>query len=261
MSQRQRIILVTDPFYPDESATAHILSKVAGFLAEEFELLVLAGPESYEDRPHRNTAEPPVDDRAVLRTEAAGLRKNNLPEKIARFLLLTISLSWQTLRHSRRTDIVFTVTNPAPMLVALAVIRKFRPFRLVVLVHDVFPENAAAAGLIGGKNPFYRLIRAVFNRAYGSADALITIGRDMSEVIRRKVPAGADRITLIENWADCTLVERALLKLSGNFMNAFSPKVPRKNAELCMQMSIRAFMPFTERRAPPPLEPISKIGR
>lgn len=207
MSQRQRIILVTDPFYPDESATAHILSKVAGFLAEEFELLVLAGPESYEDRPHRNTAEPPVDDRAVLRTAAAGLRKNNLPEKIARFLLLTISLSWQTLRHSRRTDIVFTVTNPAPMLVALAVIRKFRPFRLVVLVHDVFPENAAAAGLIGGKNPFYRLIRAVFNRAYGSADALITIGRDMSEVIRRKVPAGADRITLIENWADCTLVE------------------------------------------------------
>lgn len=208
MSNGQRIVLVTELFYPEESATAHILTKIAGELAREFELLVLTGPASYEGRAHHNAAKPPISDNSIVRTWAPELSKNKLLGRLVRFLALTIGLGWKALLRSRRTDTVFAVTNPAPLLVALALIRKLRRFQLVFLVHDVFPENAVAAGIIRRDHFLYPLIRRVFDWAYGSADAVITIGRDMSEVIARKIPASADRITLIENWADHPLVER-----------------------------------------------------
>lgn len=208
MSRRQRIVLVSELFYPEESATAHILTKIAGELACKFDLLVLTGPASYEGRDHHNATSSPIDDNNIVRTWAPGLSKNKLLGRLVRFFVLTIGLGWKTLLTTRRTDTVFAVTNPAPLLVALAIIRKIRRFRMVFLIHDVFPENAVAAGLIRDDHFLYPLIKRVFDWAYGSADAVITIGRDMSEVIARKIPASADRITLIENWADHPLVDR-----------------------------------------------------
>lgn len=208
MTKGQRIVLVSELFYPEESATAHILTKIAGELASNFDLLVLTGPASYEGRNHHNSAKPPIDEGSIIRTWAPALNKNKLLGRLARFLLLTVGLGWEALLKSRRTDTVFAVTNPAPLLVALAMIRKLRRFRLVFLVHDVFPENAVAAGIIRHDHFLYPMIKRVFDWAYGSADAVITIGRDMSEVIARKIPTSAERITLIENWADHPLVER-----------------------------------------------------
>ena len=151
---------------------------------------------------------PPIDDSCIERIWAPRLDKNKLLGRVARYLVLTFGLGWKTLIKSRRSDAVFAVTNPAPLLVVLALIRKVRRLRLVFLVHDVFPENAVAAGIIRPDNFLYPLIKRIFDWAYGSADAVITIGRDMSEVIARKGPVCADRITLIENWADNPLMER-----------------------------------------------------
>lgn len=208
MSNGRRIILVSELFYPEESATAHILTKIAGELARGFDLLVLTGPASYEGRAHLNVSKPPIDDSRIERVWAPGLNKNKLLGRLVRFLVLTFGLGWRTLLKARRTDVVFAVTNPAPLLVALALIRKIRRFELVFLVHDVFPENAVAAGIIRRDHALYPLIKRVFDWTYGSADSVITIGRDMSEVIARKSPASADRITLIENWADHPLMEQ-----------------------------------------------------
>ncbi len=207
MSNVGRIILVSELFYPEESATAHILTKIAEELARSFDLLVLTGPASYEGRAHQNASKPPIDDSHIERTWAPGLEKNKLAGRLVRFLVLTFGLVWKTLLRARRTDVVFAVTNPAPLLVALALIRKFRRFQLVFLIHDVFPENAVAAGIIRHDHALYPMIKRVFDWAYGSADKVITIGRDMSEVVASKNPAIAERITLIENWADDPLIE------------------------------------------------------
>jgi len=208
MNNRQRIVLVSELFYPEESATAHILTKIVGKLANEFDLLVLTGSAYNQGTAKHNATNSPIHKTSIVRTWVPALSKNKLLSRLVRFLVLTIGLGFKTLAKSRRTDTVFAVTNPAPLLVALATIRKFRRFRLVFLVHDVFPENAVAAGIIRRDNFLYPFIRWLFDWAYGSADAVITIGQDMSEVIARKVPGSADRITLIENWADYPLVEQ-----------------------------------------------------
>lgn len=208
MSNRQRIVLVTELFYPEETSTAYILTKIAGELARKFKILVFAGPMSYEGREQHNSLKPPIDDSCIERVWAPKLNKNKLLGRVMRVLVLTFGLGCKILFKSRRTDAIFAVTNPVPLLVALALIRKVRRFHLVFLVHDVFPENAVAAGIIRPDYILLPLIKRMFDWAYGSADAVITIGRDMSHVVARKIPNGADRITLIENWADHPLMER-----------------------------------------------------
>lgn len=208
MNNGKRIIIVSELFYPDETSTSHILTKIAGELAGKFELLILTGPKFYDGKTHHNTSQPPVDHKNIVRIWIPALKKDKLLGRLIRFLALTIGLGWKTICKSRATDTVFAVTNPAPLIVALAMIRKLRQFRLVFLVHDVFPENAVAAGIIRSDGFLYPLIKRVFDWAYASADAVITIGRDMTEVIARKIPAGIDRITLIENWADHPMVEQ-----------------------------------------------------
>jgi glycosyltransferase involved in cell wall biosynthesis len=222
---RKRIILVSELFYPEESATAHILTKIAGKLSRDFDLLVLTGPSSYEERSHQNSNKPPVKEDNIERVWVPALSKNNLLGRLIRFFVLTIGLGCKALFRTRRTDIVCAVTNPAPLLVALALIRGLRRFRLVFLVHDVFPENSVAAGIIHRERLFYSLIKRLFDWAYGSADAVITIGRDMSEVLARKIPAKVDRLTLIENWADYPLIEEIPRNQSMIVTMGFSEKI------------------------------------
>lgn len=205
---RKRIILVSELFYPEESATAHILTKIAGKLACDFDVFILTGPVSYEERSHENSNKPSVEEYDIERVWVPALSKNYLLSRLIRFFALTIGLGLKTLLRTRHTDIVFAVTNPAPLLVALAMVRALRQFRLVFLVHDVFPENSVAAGIISRHNVLYPLVKRVFDWAYGSADAIITIGRDMSEVLAGKISTKATNLTLIENWADFPLIEQ-----------------------------------------------------
>ena len=76
---------------------------------------------------------------------------------------------------------------------------------LNILIHDVFPENTIPAGIIRSRNSFlFKLLSCRFNKAYGMADKLIVLGRDMKEVVEQKVLKSKHRpaITIIENWGD-----------------------------------------------------------
>ena len=59
--QRQRLILVTELFYPEEISTAHILTKIAGKLVLDYDVLVLTGPATYEGRSYQHSSKPPVN--------------------------------------------------------------------------------------------------------------------------------------------------------------------------------------------------------
>jgi glycosyltransferase involved in cell wall biosynthesis len=206
--EKNRIILVSEFFYPDESTTSYIFSKIAGALVKDFELLILTGSVYGAERSQKKSLEPLIGEELIYRSWAPKFNKNNLLARFLGFVILTIDLSWKTFVKSRQSDIVFTVTNPAPLIVALAIIRKLRRFQLVLLVHDVFPENVVGAGVITRNNFLYRLLKSIFDWAYQSADQLITIGRDMSEVIRLKTANESSKITMIENWSHNPLISQ-----------------------------------------------------
>lgn len=196
--------IVTELFPPDETSTAYILGEIANAMASKYQVKVICGPEIYDKRKKLDENNKFCLDNSieVFRVDGADLDKNTTKGKMLSFLLMSKRMISLVKKHVRSEDKVLMVTNPAPLVVLMSRLKKKVGFELNILVHDVFPENTKPAGL---KLPLYGIIKCIFDKAYSRADQLIALGRDMKNVLEKKVlnsSVNIPKITIIENWAD-----------------------------------------------------------
>ena len=196
------LYIITELFPPDETSTSYILGEMANAAAEEYDVTVICGPDVYDARKKLDVEHPFHLDHAirVIRAEGLGVDKNTTIGKARSFLAMSKRLFKLAKHNIKKGDKVLLVTNPAPLVLLMARLRSLRTFEFNLLVHDVFPENTIPAG-IHLPSWAYRFIMGRFNRAYSRIDRFITLGRDMTEVVKRK--AGKDSsVKVVENWAD-----------------------------------------------------------
>lgn len=207
----KRIWIVSELFYPEETSTAYILTNIAKALSAKYEVGVICGPLVYDKTKVVESAVNDIDKRITIqRVSDTKLDKNRLFSRILRFIILTWKLSHTLWRNLKKGDSIFIVTNPAPLLLVVSLIKRIKKNELFILVHDVFPENTIPANII--KSPdslLYKFFRKVFNIAYRQANTLIVLGRDMLVVMKNKLgknPHNTD-IQIIENWAETDLIQ------------------------------------------------------
>lgn len=196
--------IVTELFPPDETSTSYILGQIANAMAKKYQVKIICGPEIYDKRKKLDENNHFCLDKSieVFRANGADLDKNTTKGKALSFLLMSKRMISLVKQYVRKDDKVLMVTNPAPLVVLMSRLKKKVGFELNILVHDVFPENTKPAGL---KLPLYGMIKHVFDKAYSRADQLIALGRDMKDVLEKKVLNSSEnvpKITIIENWAD-----------------------------------------------------------
>ncbi len=200
----QKILwIISELFPPDETSTAYILGEVANAMAEKYVVKVICGPEIYDKRKkldpqNQFCLNPSIE---VVRVTTFDVDKNTVKGKIESVLLTSLKLSKEVRQRVKREDKVLMVTNPFPLIIIMAHLKKKIGFELNVLVHDIFPENAKPSNVYV---PCEFIVKKVFNNAYSCADSLIAIGRDMKEILSKKVKPSRNhpRISIIENWAD-----------------------------------------------------------
>lgn len=219
--ERQRLWIISELFPPEETSTAYIMGEIAEALSHKYDVGVLCGPELYD--PSRKRADNSITtpkDYYVFRSESHTFNKNSLTGKAKSFLSTTLSIYKLAKKHIRQGDKVLMVTNPAPLILLMSRLKRKRNLELSILVHDVFPENTVAAGI---KLPFYGSVKRMFDKAYGKADKLIALGRDMAELLKRKTNGKVD-VQIIENWGDFDSIqvrpmpdtEKIILQYAGN---------------------------------------------
>ena len=196
-----RLWIITELFYPDEIyTTAYILTKMANRLTEKYEVHVICGPAMTKADKLR------LDPRVVLhRTHFGNFSKNRTMTRIFRFVVLTSVLFFNASCLIRRGDKVLMPTNPAPLILTIPVLKAFKKINLTLLVHDVFPENTIPGNYIhSSRSLLFRISKKAFDWAYSKADKIIVLGRDMEDVIRKKIAPYhfAGLMTNIPNWAD-----------------------------------------------------------
>lgn len=204
-----RLWIISELFPPDETSTAFILGEIANVMTRKYEVKVISGPEIYDkrkklDNQHKYEVSKDVE---VLRVKGVDTDKNTFKGKATRFAVISYQLYQLAKQSIKKDDKVLLVTNPAPVVAMVSRLKKKIGFELNILVHDVFPENTAPAGLKLPK-PAYTVLKSIFDNAYGRADQLIALGRDMKEVLEHKVAKSKNppRVTIIENWADLDIV-------------------------------------------------------
>jgi colanic acid biosynthesis glycosyl transferase WcaI len=181
---RPKLIFVNRVFWPQEAATAQLLTDLATALAARgWDVHVIAagdGPATFEGVTiHRTGAEP--------------------RGRLGRYLHF-LRAARQQLRHrATRGDIVVLKTDPPLLAVAATALARARGARVVQWIQDIYPEVATEhVGAWAG--PALGPVQWARNRAWRASARCIPVSEDMRSTVRAAGVA-ADRAVVLPNWA------------------------------------------------------------
>lgn len=237
---KQTLWIISELFPPEETSTGYIMGEIANAMTQKYEVKVICGPAVYDSKKKQDANSKTVVDKQieVYYVDAVSENKNSKISRIKKFLLMSWRMYRVAKNNIKKGDHVLMVTNPFPLIVLMGHLRRHRKFDLAMLVHDVAPENLYTD--IHIPEMVYPTVKRVFNKAYASTDLLISLGRDMSEVLEQKVKDGLKgfgaserfeklpRIEVIENWGDIENIhptddfeeEKITIQYAGNIGNA-----------------------------------------
>ena len=203
-NEKETLWIISELFPPEETSTGYIMGEIANAMTEKYDVKVICGPEFYDVKKKEVSSNlQSIDDSIeLMRVAPVKENKGNKLSRIKKFLLM----SWQLYKVARKKinkeDHVLMVSNPFPLIVLMGYLRRKRGFNLSMLVHDVFPEGLYTEMNI--PSWAYSVTERVFNKSYSSVDTLISIGRDMNDILERKClgQKHQPKIVTIENWGD-----------------------------------------------------------
>jgi glycosyltransferase involved in cell wall biosynthesis len=206
VSKKQRVWVISELYYPELTSTGYFLTGIAEGLVGDYDVSVLCGQPSYWARGVRAPSREMCNRVDVQRCRATTLDKNKLLGKIINLITISLSIFLAALFRFRRGDIIIVVTNPPllPYLTALAC--WVRGARLILLVHDVYPEILTRLGILKPQSILLRLLNRASVWLYQSTDRILVLGRDMRSLVAGKLPSRRDRVAIATNWASSEMI-------------------------------------------------------
>lgn len=177
---RRRVIFVNRYFYPDQSATAQILSDVAFAMARTGrEVRIITSRLTYENVARLDKAET-IDGVDIKRVSTTGFGRANLLGRAVDYASFYISATLTALIRVKNGDVLVAKTDPPLLSVPLGLAARLKGAALVNWLQDIYPEVAAELGVGFAKGPPGRLLRSLRNRSLKRARMNISLGRRMT---------------------------------------------------------------------------------
>lgn len=198
-----RIWLISEYYYPVVVTTGYYVTEIAEYLAKKGkDVGVICTNNTYYESDTISSVEHEFHNGVeIFRALDKKITKNNLVKRALRLFLSSISLYKLAKKHIKEGDEVIVLTNPAFMMLFMPKVRRLTGCRYHILVHDIFPENLVSIGKFSNQSLVFKCLKKKFDKAYAAADSCISIGCDMTEVIKAKTN-NSKPITKITNWAD-----------------------------------------------------------
>lgn len=198
---RPRLWVVSELYYPEETSTGYFITKIAEGLAGDFDVQVACGQPSYSQRGMRAPRSERNAGVEIHRLRATHFDKDRLLLRAVNLVSFTVAVALFLALRLRRSDQILVVTNPPTVPFICGWLARLRGCRSTLLVHDIYPEVLAATNVMR-RGALYRVLQAAFDHSFRLFDQVVVLGRDMLEVVGRKLGTRADRMVLIPNWGD-----------------------------------------------------------
>lgn len=196
----KNIFVISELFYPNKTSTAYIMTEIAKHLSKKNNVSVVCSNIIYDSN-YSEEENSGLEKVNMLRTQSPKVNKNKMFSRLKGSLITALAFGRIVRSKVKSGDTVFAVTNPFLLVLTLGILRFFKKFDYVLLVHDVFPENAVPAGLATPKGIIYKISKRIYDWAYSMADRLVVLGRDMKFVMQQKI-SNQKPVYIIENWFD-----------------------------------------------------------
>ena len=199
---KNRLWVVSEVYYPEETSTGYYLTRIAEGLAGEFDVKALCGQPTYSARgvvAPKHEIHKGVE---IFRASGTTLDKNVIPFRLVNMLTLGVSTLFLALRHFREGDRILVVTNPPSMPFVIAFAALVKGSSYVLLIHDNYPEILIAAGKSRPGSLLASFVSFLNRWLYKYATKIVVVGRDMRELLKRKTEGLNVPIVTIPNWAE-----------------------------------------------------------
>ncbi|MGC4071619.1 MAG: glycosyltransferase family 4 protein [Nibricoccus sp.] len=222
-----RVIFVNRFYWPDQPATAQLLTDLAESLAATGLAVTVI-----TSHPGGSTIPATETHRGVeiIRVGSERLGQKNLLKRTADFVRFLINARRAVARHAHAGDTLVAMTDPPLLGAALSGTAKRKRLRFIHWIQDVFPEVAITLG-----HKFTAVARPLRDRAWRTADLCVTLGTDMASLVRERGVPG-EKIAICPNWAPEGLAHQPLSAaddlrkawgLTGKFVVAYSGNLGR----------------------------------
>jgi len=138
--------IISQLFYPDETSTGYVMTKIAETLTNIGQVNVICGSSDYQSK-NLSTKEKLNEKINLFRIQTPSLDKNKLLNRVFVFFYFTISVFFKIIIRVKKEETVVLVTNPPTLLFVVGLLKKVFKFKLIIILQDIFPENAAASGI------------------------------------------------------------------------------------------------------------------
>ncbi len=227
-----RIIFINRFYWPDEPATAQLLTDLAEALAARgHDVTVITS------RPagHSGSGAETHAGVRVFRVRSSHRGPHQLVGRAVDFITFLFGACWRLLWTAHQGDLVVAMTDPPSLGVAVWPVAWVKRARCLHWVQDIYPEVA----LVLAPGPLIRALGAVVrpgrNFAWKHSAGCVVLGRDMADFIAQ-TGVSLQKITVIPNWAPAGLEPqpraaadqlRAAWNLQGRFVVAYSGNLGR----------------------------------
>ncbi len=201
-NSRPRLWVISELYYPEETSTGYYLTKIAEGLAASFDVKALCGQPNYSKRGNFAPKKEIHKGVEIFRVWATTLDKNVIVYRLLNMLTLSFSIFIKALFSFQKNERVLVVTTPPllPFIAALASIA--RGANYVLLIHDNYPEILIAVGKTKKNSLLVKILDFFNRRLYKHASKIIVVGRDMEELVEKKIRGFDVPIECIPNWAE-----------------------------------------------------------
>ena len=233
---QNKVWIVSELYYPEETSTGYFLTKIAEGLSPYFSTHVLCSQPTYSARGISAPVREVHRGVTIRRCRATTLNKDVFLFRLVNLLTISLSMFLHAVCSFNGKDIVLVATNPPALPFFIAAACSMRGAKCVLLVQDVYPESLVATGLLNPQSFLVSMLNRLNRRLYRAMEIISVLGRDMEDLVRKKLANCTMRIVVIRNWADVDQIvpspreQNELLKqldLLGKFVAQYAGNIGR----------------------------------
>ena len=211
-----RVVFFNRSYYPDLGATGQLLAELTQDLVRDHdcEVTVVAGPAPGVAALRGLGAHEAHEGVTIIRAKGTRLAPRGFLGRFVNYVSYFLAATWASFRLPQ-ADVVVALTDPPIIGLVAWMTAKRMGARFVFLCQDVFPEVASLLEDFRSET-----VNAVLQRVnvflVRRADRIVALGECMKRRLVEGKSADPEKITVIHNWADTSVVT------PGKKDNAFS---------------------------------------
>lgn len=201
-TEKQRLWVVTECYFPEVVSTGQYLTQLAEGLTDSFDVKVICGQPNYLARGTRAVNREVRNGVEIFRVWSALFDKNVIANRVVNMLTLGLSIFLRSLRSFRKGDKVLVVTAPPNLPFTIAIASLLKGSAYTLLIHDYYPDQLVALGKFRSNSLIVRLMHFANSWLFKYTTRIIVVGRDMADLVGARIHGLDVPISVIPNWGD-----------------------------------------------------------